>query len=367
MATRWLSAAVGVAYLAAMGCAAMGCAADPARRTASTHTSGAVADAGLVQVVRARQSFDANALGDLADPPLPGEGMLVGPHYVIEFDAIGHAAALNESQARRWGLPDAIRAARGHELLLAHTRMPVRESGLGPGQGSTAGPVFHVRAGGAVRVLTEGLAALRTLVVSVPAGADADLAVEDSGRTQTLSLRTGRRGPDAVTAYYVARSRAYKVSSAVQITEPATTLPLTDNNTAPVDVEATFSLLPFTEPGGWAPPGRATLRCAISVVVQYPGMYAALDLARTFTLTLPDGNRHPARPGTLAIRAAPGGTLQPASAQGVLAFDVPDTAARGRLTVTPTGAFSVILNDNQEHSVKSRPAEPGTVEFNLGG
>jgi hypothetical protein len=368
------SAVAGTARLLAMGCLlvagcvlATGCAGEPARRNASVDGSGAVADAGFVRVVRAKQSFDANALGDLATQPPNGEAMLVGPHFVVEFDAIGHATALDETQARRWGLPEAIRAASGHELLLAHTRIPVRESGLGPGRGSLAGPVFQVRVAGQLHGLAEGLAALRTLVVSVPTGADALLAVEDSGRTQTLSLRTGRRGADAIAAYYTARSRAFKLTSGVQVTEPEVTLPSAANNTAPVDVDATVSLLPFTEPDGWATAGRATLRCDIVVVVQYPGLYAALDLARSFSLTLPDGTRLAPQSGTLSIRPAPGGGLQPAWGLAALAFDVPDTTVRGRLAVSPTGAFSMIVTNNQERPVKTRPAEPGTVDFDLGG
>jgi hypothetical protein len=209
-------------------------------------------------------------LGAPAGTTVPGrDGLLVGPHSVVQFDVLARVTGLAADQVQRWGLPSAVHAAAGHELLLARTEWPVRDTGLGVVGEISRGVQGQVRVGDKVHPVPGWLGDGQTIVVSVPTGGEAVFTMADSGRTQTFGLGTGKRATDAVKPYYTTQTRSVSGTGAIRF--PGLSIGNGSDNSEDIDVSAKITLQPYTEPDGWAPPGRARLVCTLSLSPHFQG------------------------------------------------------------------------------------------------
>jgi hypothetical protein len=345
---RALAALLSMVAIAGCGPTTAGGAASP--------SGGGPLPTGYVQATAAYE-FVASGPDDLATPVTPNQGSLIGPHFALQLDTIGHATSLTERQAHVWGLPGAVRAASGYELLLAHTTNAKRGTGIpnDTGKGTTVTQA-EVRVGGRTEKLPK-LGPQWTVVVSVPAGGDATLAVPDSDRTQTMSLRTATRGADAVGAYYAATSASYRTDAHGKVTEPGLVL---ISNDLTFHSELSVRLAPYTDEHGWTPAGHAQLTVEADLSIDVSQVDASLDAAQSFSVKLPDGRTVPAAGGRVTIHA-----LGTSSNSAVLTFDVPDTTNKGTLTFSPTGTLTVRESDGKDHSVRWSRGATGSAAFDL--
>lgn len=192
-------------------------------------------------------------------------GFLIGPHFVIRQQSVGTVTEIDDQLAARIGLTRGIRAPAGHEFVIADFarslgyRHGVPKGGRQPG--SLEGLKFRqwVRVGDTYRQLYVNVAGGTLLVVAVPVKERVWLRVDDSGRTQWLDLRTGRRAKDSVTSFYP--------DSSWTPPAPEDSLGWSNNTgiasgnvsvyTELVDLRAELS--PFSPSGTWARRGRAWL------------------------------------------------------------------------------------------------------------
>lgn len=104
------------------------------------------------------------------------------------------------------------------------------------------------------------------VVASVPEGAQVQLRVTDLGRTQTLDVRSGKRGVDAITGYYQPYSQELSFSERARAGFSVRGVPypmkinLRDRGLTDVNVHQPQAFLaPWAPKRGWAPKGRAWL------------------------------------------------------------------------------------------------------------
>jgi len=296
------------------------------------------------------------------------DAALIGPHSAVELDTVAHVTTLSTEAAHHWGLPGGVRATQGFELLLAHTRRPHRPTGLNVDGELEKGADAQVRVGSYAHKLPGRLKGRQTIVVSVRLGTDAFLAMTDSGRTQTLNLRTGKRGSDAVGAYYTAGHRDLSANATIRVTQAGVTLPGKPDNAVDVGVLAKIALQPYTEPEGWTAAGTARLVCAVTVVLHIAGA-ARFDLAKSFTLKLPDGRTVPGSPGTLTTTTLANTTSEPLPNPVPVTFGVPDTVTAGTVVFQPSGTVDVTFQ-YKDGSLKNQPVKwmlrnPGEIPFDL--
>jgi hypothetical protein len=202
----------------------------------------------------------------------------------------------------------------------------------------------QVLVGGRTRPVPGRLRDHQTIVVSVATGADAALAMIDTGRTQTVSLGTGKRGTDAVTPYYTTQVKESTAAGTIRITQPHVTVDNNPDNLLQVDVSARIELQPYTESGGWSAPGRAQLACTVSITPHMTGK-VSFDTATSIALRTPDGHTLTAPAGTFA---SPNADTEPAArprATTTVTFDVPETVTTGTLLVHPTGTIFMTFDD----------------------
>lgn len=269
---------------------------------------------------------DAPAMAGVHNPT-GSDGILIGPHYVLVFDAIGRFAEVSDADAPALGLAHGVRAPAGHEFLFAHVGAGQRgnlRNGLGGPAGGVVAADFAVTVGVRRRPLDRPRDGQAFLVV-VPTGSDATLRATDAGRTQTLSLATGRRGPDAVAAYYAAQPKAYTLAAGTYYRNGRLDFYLG------VTFTARISLVPYSEADGWAPDGQARLTVDLTVTTPRPDTTLVIDVPRTITLTRPGGHRITIPAGLLR---GPGGGFgfHPV---------VPDDTVRFTLTALVSGTAKV--------------------------
>jgi len=251
---------------------------------------------------------------------------LLGPDFVFQFDWQTVVQEITGDLALVWQLPSELKASPGNEFIVLH--VPAKRDA----PPVTSDPPTPYKAeldiGGAVRTLQGGTTPDSIVVVSVPIGAPANLRVTASGRTQSLDLRTGQRGPDAVQLFYTRPSWS-------GTTELESLLAV---NRQPCCAAIGFgkfdvSLVPYAPGQGWAAPGRAWLRATASLQLLdlHPGDDAtvSLDAAKSFTITVA-GKPVPALPRTLGAAAN-----RPANIE--LLFPVPETLQSTTLTFKAVG------------------------------
>ena len=292
----------------------------------------------------------------------PAVARLRGPHFAYSVTAVGRVAGPVPAEvAAGIGLDAGAAPAAGGELLLVDLARTEGEPALLPGQGEELG--LEV-AGRPVPVPPPG-DLTGTIAVSVPAGARPVLRITDAGRTQSLDLRTGRRGPDAVRAYYPVRRGAADTDgqqpTGLRLSGPG--VAGQTDRVASVQLDETRAeLLPHRVGSGWAKPGRAWL--VLDTSFAYGRRSAAggsppdtvTAPPSCFRATGPDGS--PVRlTGAPVVLGDPAGAPSPgAVARGELVADVP--ASLREVTVrfgfcgsirTPDGAasYSVYANPSQ--------------------
>src|SRR5690242_6289681 len=130
----------------------------------------------------------------------PRQAELIGPDFVFQFDWQTVVEEITGDLALVWQLPSELKASPGNEFIVLH--VPAKRDTPPVTTGSPDPYRAELDTGGTLRRLEGGTTADSIVVLSVPIGAPANLRVTASGRTQSLDLRTGRRGPDAVALFY---------------------------------------------------------------------------------------------------------------------------------------------------------------------
>jgi hypothetical protein len=277
---------------------------------------------------------------DSAAHKLDADAYLTGPHFTVVFSAleISDTAGID------------YRAADGHEFLELAPGSPVTYD---PPAGVTARIVVAGRAHAVD--LTEMTA--RGLVVSVQKGHTATLLVTDEGRTQSIDLRKGRRGADAIPGYYPSVTLSWQDGDYSELGAASP-----DGCRRRTRLSLSFSpnesaVLPWGPELGWAKPGRAWLPVSYlpmitpitfpdydSVNEMPPSCATDLnftwDIARSVGLQTGDGELTPVA-GT--------------GADHTLVFDVPVSLKSATLLVHPVGTYD---GEGQSHPATWSEAPP---------
>lgn len=230
----------------------------------------------------------------------PADAAIIGPEYATAFDWTATVPRIENEDAIRMGLPGAVAAPSGAELFLAHVARPLPRP-VGPAGVQT--PKTQVVVGGQARPSSLRFGRDSILVVAVPAGAPVLLKMTDQGRTQTLDLRTGRRGPDADPLFYTRYElQDFGVQTAVRPPDPGR-----------IDMSGSLALLPWTEEHGWAPAGKAWLHFEgfLTQMLADTDGPVTLDVARSITVTA-GGKAYPAAAEKVRLGDALSATRIPA-------------------------------------------------------
>jgi hypothetical protein len=171
------------------------------------------------------------------------------------------------------------------------------------------------------------------LIAQVPTGAPVTLVVEDAGREQSIDLRTGVPGPNAITEY------ARRLPQAAQrLTLAGLFAGRPPGTEVKVKLSATVHLYAS---GRWAKPGRAFLLVGVEVeMFDFRGVGGEMDMARS--LTVRAGGR------TVTGKFS-GGEFQPSpninflvTASGGLVAELPDDKlAKVTIQFTPRGGITL--------------------------
>ncbi|MEU8817227.1 hypothetical protein [Actinoplanes sp. NPDC048796] len=292
-----------------------------------------------------RPQLDVALEGDGLKPVLTG-AEITGPRYGVRFRKVYVAAALTGKQAWDLDLTDSsdvgVNAGAGRELLIAvagggqNTREPY--------SGEHPDPVVKLQVDGAARTVERlgGFTKMGdVLVVNISAGADPALTVTDLGRTQTLSLRTGKRGGHSPDAYYPLRTaKATLVGPGAGRVTPLSAYLTT------FEIDATLGA--YDAKRGWAKDGHAWLVLKTQVrgdsnPADLNGWRVELDLGRDFEVN----GAHPIR-DTLTVTE----TTIPVT----YAVDIPNPKSLSTVDLKLTGAGTLFTGDGRR--VPTRPAGP---------
>lgn len=293
----------------------------------------------------ATRSRDELTAAGFALTELPDDAELVGPHYAFALDSVAVTDELDEEHLRAVNLDNAaeapLRAAAGHEFLVVYLTEP--ESG---GDVTLGGDRAVVIAAGQERPLRSVPHESEVIVVSVPAGEDAALAVTDAGETQTISLRTGQRLGDtdhagAAPADHPAdalQGGGVQLEEGVQI---AGITPIDQYERLRVRVDLRPSS--HVDGQGLAGPGRMWLEVEFDLTVSslvVDQAEFALELAESLTVQGSDGTTLPVPAGTVLepVEVTPGGGLSVIQWSEV--FDVPDTLRTFEVSYATHGTFT---------------------------
>lgn len=299
---------------------------------------------------------------------------LRGPHFAVGLSwvATGEAILPGSSLVIQSGLPPRRPATDGEEIMLLSFD-PEHVGGqwkLGDG----AKPVAELVVGGTPRPLTKvplpaadatGLSGPVVIVVaSVPKGAPVQLRVTELGRTQTLDVRTGKRGEDAIAGYYrptrqklnferdlpagiVADGRPYQPE-----------LKLIDSAFSDLS-EPTAMLAPWNPTDGWAPDGRAWLVLPSPILSGEafggPTLELAIDEPTSFRVRLPDGTEIAERGGTQEVNLR---TASLSKAPAPVLFDVPADVTTGTYLIDLNPVRITARYSNATLPARWQPAPP---------
>lgn len=258
-----------------------------------------------------------------------GTGYLSGPDFDVGFGTL-EISPYSELD---------FHAAAGHEFLRLTARNP------GNGDSSTDDVNAQVVVDGKAHSVDLNKIEQSGLIVSVLKGHTAALRITDQGRTQSLDLRTGKLGPDAIKGYYPETVLTWPNSdysgagdTTVDGCRRATTLSLSfsSDDTA---------VLPWGPDVGWAQPGHAWLPISYLTIMRPVSVpdYDTIadmppscgidrefdwDLAASVGVQTPQGEAAPVK--VIPDSSGSGGTL---------VFDVPDTLTSGTLVVHPAISY----------------------------
>jgi hypothetical protein len=246
--------------------------------------SGPAAEVVAADYVRMAPSSprDTSPLLQQKHPLTPDDAAIIGPEYTAAFDWTATVPRIDADDAIRMGLEGAIAAPPGAELLLAHVAWPLPRPVAKTGALTSA---IQVVVDGRARSSSVRFGRDRILVVSTPTGAPVLLKMSDKGRTQTLDLRSGKRGSDANPLFYT-RYAMKDVDVRTNIRPP---------DPGRIDVSGSLALLPWTQDHGWAPAGKAWLHFEgfLTQTLADPDGPVTLDLSRSITISV-GGKVYPA-------------------------------------------------------------------------
>ncbi|WP_130346375.1 hypothetical protein [Herbihabitans rhizosphaerae] len=316
-----------------------------------------------------------------------GGGFLAGPYFSLKVAWVATGPAITDHPMNRHVYEEPRRAAPGQELLVFQVDPSVRGGDWVLRDDQPAPVAELVVAGVAVKLEKSPLRSRggsytpsldgAVAVASVPTGAPVSIRVTDTGRAQTLDLRTGRRAADAIGGYY--RKTSQKVDwqredVPIGFSVPAegrsyrSTLDIGFKSLAPSRVmsDAIALLAPYSAKNGWAAPGRAWLklpRPTVSGGPLSPSLTLRTSDQAAFRLRLPDGSELAALPGShevglfLADVAEPGPDLT---------FDVPADFRTGAYVIRlGTGALVAEFRDAKVPARWSSGPAPVEIPINL--
>ncbi|MEV6965576.1 hypothetical protein AB0M47_10695 [Hamadaea sp. NPDC051192] len=246
--------------------------------------SGPAAEVVAPDYVRMAQNSpsEASPLLRQKHPLTPADAAIIGPEYAVAFDWTATVSRIDEDDATRMGLPGAIAAPSGAEFFLVHVAQP---SPRPVGKSGALTPATQVVVAGQARPLSVRFGRNGVLVISAPTGAPVLLKMTDKGRTQTLDLRTGKRGSDANPLFYTRYAmKDFDVRTNIRPPEPGR-----------IGMSGSLALLPWTEDRGWAPSGKAWLHFEGSLyqLLADTDGPVTLDLSRSITV-MAGGKAYPA-------------------------------------------------------------------------
>ncbi|MQA79778.1 MAG: hypothetical protein GEV10_15075 [Streptosporangiales bacterium] len=302
------------------------------------------------------QSGDVRLLGSRRSLGKP-TGLVIGPHFVLHQQSVGTVREVSAGVARKLGIPGPVRAPAGHEFVVADFAKNVavehdlprggRQIGSLQGKkyrqwlsvGRSARPPIYVD-------VTKGT----LLIVCAPEGEPVRLKILDSGRTQWLDLRTGKRGQDAVTSFYPSRDW----SPALPDGEVTTVGVAGGEGVVTTVRDVTVSLRPFGPNGTWARRGKAWLYVTVDAATLCGASVASCHV------TLAPNRQIRVRVGRAGrLRTVGKVTTQPlgvgtsSTSSSTVAFEVPQTIRSAKLTLSTAGRVSM-----RPRKPKSKVARP---------
>ncbi|MBV1849965.1 hypothetical protein [Catellatospora tritici] len=302
--------------------------------------SGPAAEAVAADYVRMAPSTpsDTSPLLLQKRPLTPADAAIIGPEYATAFDWTAAVPRIDADDADRMGLEGAITAPSGAELFLAHVARPLPRP---VGKAGALTPAIQVVVNGQARESSVRFGRDHILIVCVPTGAPVLLKMSDKGRTQTLDLRSGKRGPDANPLFYTRYAmKDFGVRTNIRPPDPGR-----------IDMSGSLALLPWTEEHGWAPAGKAWLHFEgflYQMLADTDGP-VTLDLSRSITVTV-GGKTCPASAEKRLLADTPTSTSTPEP----LDIAVPAGFRTGTLRLDP----EVICHD-------CHPGTPSSVRITL--
>jgi hypothetical protein len=204
---------------------------------------------------------------------------LQGPHFHVGIEEVAEVSELDPGDKYKYRMQlnrepiEPLRARPGKALLLVRLYRPSDPHEKAESVDATGTVVVA----GKARSIGEVGRSVETLIaVSVDPGAEATLVVSDSGREQSINLRTGARGPDALAAYHPVRSDGETLGDGVRIS----------GNQGGVEISGSVSArkYPYLAGQGWAPPGRVWLQVKVGVGSIAARYSCDIDAARSFSV-----------------------------------------------------------------------------------
>jgi hypothetical protein len=313
-----------------------GCAGDAAGPEPSPATPTAdPAAAEFVQLGAARSTEELTDAG-FTLTALPEDAVLTGAGYAFVLDSVAVTDELDADELRAVNLHRAVaaplRAGAGQEFLVVYLGEP--DPGARAGGGDTAAVIVA----GQARPLPAVPHEHQVIVVSVPAGEDATLAVTDAGETQAISLRTGRPVLDTDRTADALQAGSVELEDGVQI-EGVTPPDRYDGLT----IRITLRPYSHDDERGWAESGHMWLEVgfgltAASLVTDQAAL--RLDLAESLTIQGSDGTALPIPAGTVLEPAAPFAGSGLSHAEWSSVYDVPDTLRTFEVSYATQGTFT---------------------------
>lgn len=293
------------------------------------------------------------------------DGELVGPHFGLAIERVTVADALEHPTGREppdhEERPGNFRAPDGHQLVVAVLDWHLLAANqVIRSPDDTAQLRIWIETGEHTVEMNALPDPAGIAVAAVRDGEDALLVVEDAGREQSISLRTGRRHLSIDGYYSIANQDLDYRYDAAGRAAIAVSLRIVEEGDVTVELDISSARRTPWDPGqGWAPSGRAWLRIMSSSPAgiltshgdpsdAYLGI-AAFRAETVFVLVDESGQETPAVPAELNFTSS-----------SVL-LDVPDTFTRGTLRIAPAAGTDFLV----QGTYWATPPPEDTVEIDL--
>jgi len=295
-------------------------------------------------------------------------GKLISPHYTVVLEDVLVTDRVPADVATGLDLGDGpVAAADGYEMMLVKLS-PDDNIWTDNGSPLLKGVSAAIRIDDRDVKLEKLPDSVTSVAMSVPKGKPVSLRVTDAGRTQSLNLRDGKPGPDVHPGF------ADIVSGSLSIDyRKSGTASSAGGYRRPLEVTVRLynaSRHPWTPQTGWAKDGRRwvylgglSISSDGSIFDLAKREFSAeykLDIAKTFTLQLPDGTSiRPVKGGTVNTFVSVVQNLPP------LVFDVPATFITGKLRIAPDGQIAAQWRDGDQPAswTKKPPAQEYPIKL----